>query len=149
MSILAAQFAQGVAVAHADRRASLQIGQAKSRPPRFSRVKLVKFKLKFLALCALLWLHSLPAAGQLRTASWVGTLLDAEGKFISGGQVELRESASGRTYTANTNERGGFSFPDLLPGTYEARVHWQGKVATPALTRGIRPGERLTDTLQI
>jgi hypothetical protein len=33
MSVLAAQFAQGVAFAHADRRASLQIGQPKSRPP--------------------------------------------------------------------------------------------------------------------
>ena len=37
----------------------------------------------------------------------------------------------------------------MLPGTYQARVHWHGKVATPPWTPRIRPGDRLTVTLQI
>lgn len=76
-------------------------------------------------------MHAIPAAGQLPAASWVGTLLDAEGKVISGAQVELRDQASGRSYTENTNEHGGFTFPELVPGTYDVMVHWNGNIGTP------------------
>ena len=94
-------------------------------------------------------MHAIPAAGQLPAASWVGTLLDAEGKVISGAQVELRDRDSGRSYIENTNEHGGFSFPELQPGTYDALVHWDGKMATAPWTRKILPGDQLNLPIQI
>jgi hypothetical protein len=56
-------------------------------------------------------MHSIPAAAQLPSASWSGTLSEASGKILPGAQVELRETASGRAYTAGTDEQGAFSFP--------------------------------------
>ncbi len=94
-------------------------------------------------------MHAIPAAGQLPAASWVGTLLDAEGKVISGAQVELRDQASGRSYTENTNEHGGFTFPELVPGTYDVMVHWNGNIGTPPWTRKLEPGEHLNLPIQI
>lgn len=91
----------------------------------------------------------IPAEAQLPAASWTGVLLGAGGKAISGAQIDLREPASGRNYTASTNGQGAFSFPQLLPGTYEIQIHWEGKVATPPWTRKIEPGDHLNVPIQM
>ena len=112
-------------------------------------MKLVIFKYRFLVLCVLLWMNSIPATAQLPAASWVGNLLDSRGKMIPGAQVELRDNVSGRTYTASTDEHGAFSFPELLPGTYDVRVHWDGKVAAAPGARKIGPGDHLNLPIQM
>src|ERR1035438_722118 len=118
-------------------------------PPRLSRVKLLRFKYHFLVLCMLLWMHSIPSAAQLPAASWSGTLYEAGGKIIPGAQIDLREHVSGRTYTATTDEHGAFSFPELLPGTYDVRIHWDGKVVAAPWARKIEPGDHLNLPIQM
>src|ERR1035441_388507 len=110
---------------------------------------LVRFKFNLFVLCTLIWMHPISLAGQPHAASWVGTLSDTAGKIIPGAQVELRENVSGRSFTASTDEHGAFSFPELPPGTYDVRIHWDGKLATPAWTRDIEPGTHLNLPIQM
>ena len=53
------------------------------------------------------------------------------------------------SYTENTNEHGGFTFPELLPGTYDVLVHWNDNIATAPWTRRLQPGEHLNLPIQI
>jgi len=116
---------------------------------RLGCVGLVKFKYHFIAVWILIWTHATAAAGQLPAASWVGVLLDAGGKIIAGAQVELGDTASGRIYAARSDEHGGFSFPQLLAGTYTVHVSWDGKAATPPWTRKIKPNDHLKLAIQV
>ncbi len=94
-------------------------------------------------------MHSIPAAAQLPSASWSGSLSEASGKILPGAKVELREHASGRAYTAGIGAHGAFSFPELIPGTYEVRVRLNSKVVASSWTRKIEAGEHLSISLQI
>jgi hypothetical protein len=112
-------------------------------------VKLVKFKYHFIAVWILIWTHAIAAAAQLPAASWAGVLLDARGKIIASAQVELRDAAMGRVYTARSDEHGGFSFPQLPAGTYTVRVIPDGKAATPPWTQKIMPNDHLKLAIQV
>jgi hypothetical protein len=119
------------------------------RPARISRVTLVKLSLHFLALCIMLGMPVVRATAQPSDGSWVGVLSEARGKIIFGARIELRESTSGRVYTSTAGERGNFSFPALLPRTYEVRIRWNGKVALAPWTRKINSGDHLNSSIQI
>jgi hypothetical protein len=55
----------------------------------------------------------------------LGTVSSADG-VISGANVEVTDNQSGRKYTAVSDADGGFTFPQLLAGTFTVKVSAQG-----------------------
>ena len=70
---------------------------------------------------ALLVMQS-PVLAQTITGSLSGTVTDPTGAVVVGAQVVLTSESSGTTNTAKTNGSGFFSFPALLPGTYDLAI---------------------------
>ncbi len=78
------------------------------------------------ALAGTLW-------GQAVTASLVGTITDASGAVVQNAKVVLTETNTGVSRTANSNESGNYSFPNLPPGLYSVSAEQAGfKKATRA-----------------
>ena len=96
-----------------------------------------------------LWVLSVSTAAQVAPASWQGTVRDARGNVMAGAQVELRETASGRTLTTTTDAQGAFSFPELLAGNYAVRVRWHNKTTTSRELLKIQPGDHLNSSVQV
>ena len=63
---------------------------------------------------------------QTSTGSLNGYVLDKSSAAIAAAKITLRETATGETRTAATDERGQFVFPALLPGTYELTAEAKG-----------------------
>jgi hypothetical protein len=55
-----------------------------------------------------------------------GKVTDSSGAAIPNAKVTIKNLATGVTTTITTNTQGIFTAPNLLPGTYEARVSAQG-----------------------
>jgi hypothetical protein len=55
----------------------------------------------------------------------VGTVSSADG-VVSGASVEVTDNQSGKKYTATSDADGGFSFPQLLAGTFSVKVSATG-----------------------
>lgn len=75
----------------------------------------------------LLWfgIATILSAGTLRaqgTASIDGTVVDASDAAVPGANVTLTNADTGQTRTAVSSAEGYFTFSDLGPGTYTARV---------------------------
>src|SRR5215204_1723813 len=66
------------------------------------------------------------AWGQAVTASLVGTITDASGAVVVNAKVVLTETNTAVGRTANTNESGNYSFPNLPPGMYSVTVEQTG-----------------------
>ena len=64
--------------------------------------------------------------GQAVTASLVGTITDASGAVVANSKVVLSETNTGVSRTANTNESGNYSFPNLPPGMYSVSAEQTG-----------------------
>ncbi len=67
-----------------------------------------------------------PAAAQTLYGSLTGNLTDASGGVVPNAKVEALNVGTGITKTASTDERGGYSFNDLQPGTYKVTFTAQG-----------------------
>lgn len=65
-----------------------------------------------------------PAAGGI--ASIAGVLLDQSGAVIPGGQVEVKDQASGTVSRVVSNQIGAFSFPNLQPGEHTLTASMPG-----------------------
>ena len=91
---------------------------------------------------------AIPSAAQVAPASLQGTVRDAGGTAAAGAQVELRESAAGRTLTAAADAQGAFSFPELPSGDYAVRVRWHNQTAVSRELLKIPPGSRLNSLVQ-
>src|SRR5579884_935137 len=76
----------------------------------------------FSIMSVALLLAQRPAHGQTITGSLSGTVTDATGAVVVGAQVTLTNEATGSNSTAKSNGSGFFSFPALLPGTYDLTV---------------------------
>ncbi len=76
---------------------------------------------KFLALAILVWFCSIEvfAQAQASTADLVGSVVDPSGAVIQGATVTARNSATGISRTAQTNESGDYQILGLTPGDYE------------------------------
>ena len=66
------------------------------------------------------------AYSQAVHATLLGTVTDASGGVVTNGKVTIVEETTGISHTAQTNESGNFTFPDLPPGRYTVSVEMTG-----------------------
>src|SRR5439155_22957978 len=79
-----------------------------------------------------------------------GTVSDATGALIPGVEVTAKNTATGVTSTAITNETGTYRFPSLQPGSYEATAALTGFASqTFRLNLGTSQQIRQNFTLQV
>ena len=96
-----------------------------------------------------MWALSVSTLAQVAPASWQGTVRDARGNVMAGAQVELRGTATGRTYATTTDAQGAFSFPELLAGDYAVRIRWHNKTTVSQELLKIQPGNHLNSSVQV
>lgn len=60
------------------------------------------------------------AYSQAVTATLLGTITDASAAVVRNAKVTITEETTGTIRSAQTNESGHFTFPDLPPGRYAA-----------------------------
>ncbi|MGE0452435.1 MAG: TonB-dependent receptor [Vicinamibacteria bacterium] len=77
------------------------------------------------------------ASAQLDTGSIVGTVTDAQGAVLPGVTVTVVQAGTSFTYTAVTNAKGQYTFPNLRIGSYNVSVEMQG------FKKGVRQGVQL------
>ncbi len=79
---------------------------------------------------------TLPASAQEVTASIVGTVSDPSGAPISGAAVTATDTERGTTWTAKTNDSGGYNLPRVPVGTYKVEIAASGfqKAVHPPFT---------------
>jgi hypothetical protein len=76
---------------------------------------------------ATLLIASATAFGQAsNTATVRGTVEDPSGGVLPGATVTLTNTGTKAVQTAATNERGGYTFTGVFPGTYEIKVELEG-----------------------
>ena len=56
----------------------------------------------------------------------LGTITDTSGATVSNAKVTITDEATGVPHTAQTNESGNFTFPNLPPGLYTVTVEMAG-----------------------
>jgi hypothetical protein len=90
---------------------------------RFTKLPRVVAALAAMALLAV----TTPVFGQASTTATVrGTVEDTSGGVLPGATVTLTNAGTGASQMAVTNERGGYLFTGLFPGTYSLRVELEG-----------------------
>lgn len=68
----------------------------------------------------------LPAAAQTVLATLAGTVTDPSGKSVAGATIEARSRETGRRASTQSDDRGEFVVPDLVPGRYEVTFQSSG-----------------------
>ncbi|MEJ2007529.1 MAG: carboxypeptidase-like regulatory domain-containing protein, partial [Acidobacteriota bacterium] len=71
-------------------------------------------------------LMSLPAYGQVTTATLTGTVHDATGAVVPSAQITLTNEASGIVSRTASNGAGNFTFAAVQPGSYTVTVNDKG-----------------------
>jgi len=79
-----------------------------------------------LGVSVLLLALACAAPAQTVSSQISGTVFDVSGAVVPGAQVAVRNTATGASRKATTNETGYYVFPDLLPGPYELAVEREG-----------------------
>ena len=80
--------------------------------------------------------------GQVVTATLYGNVTDSSGAAIPAASVTAQNAETGVAVTGSTNEAGSYSFPSLLPGTYNLTV------ARPGFSTQVTSGITLLVTQQ-
>src|SRR5229473_4351379 len=81
------------------------------------------------SICILFLLALLAASSaysQAVNATLLGTLTDASGGVVPNAKVTITEVNTGVSRTAQTNESGNYTFPDIQPGNYTVAVEVTG-----------------------
>ena len=111
-------------------------------------------------LCALLLLMAVCSYGQAVNATLLGAVTDSSGAAIVNAKVTATETNTGISYSAQTNESGNYSFPNLPPGTYSVTVQQPGFKketrsgvdllvdSTTRIDLALQPGN-LTETIEV
>jgi hypothetical protein len=99
------------------------------------------------SLLLAMFLGTVYAAPQ--TASWHGTIRNAQGNAVPGARVELRAVEGNRVVYATADAKGAFTFDTLPAGAYYVSVHWQQEASQSEQTLEIREGEKVTMWLEI
>lgn len=80
-----------------------------------------------LALVAMVsFAFSIPASAQALYGGLVGNVTDETGLSVPGATVKITHAETSQTREATTNETGGYSFPNIPPGTYQVDVALTG-----------------------
>lgn len=66
------------------------------------------------------------AFGQATYGNIIGTVTDSTGAAAPGVQISIKNVATGVVVTAETNDSGNYTAPNLLPGTYTLNFSKQG-----------------------
>ena len=66
------------------------------------------------------------SSGQVATATILGTVTDASGAAIPGGKIDVKNTGTGVTQSAISNELGRYTVPDLQIGEYEVQAGLAG-----------------------
>ncbi|MDQ1473434.1 MAG: hypothetical protein QOJ99_4914, partial [Bryobacterales bacterium] len=72
----------------------------------------------FGAVCALGLAATASLYGQAVNATLLGTVADSSGAVIANAKVTITETSTNSVRSAQTNDSGNFTFPDITPGTY-------------------------------
>jgi len=79
------------------------------------------------------WIFAIVAAllavsvwAQVSGSTVTGEVKDISGAVLAGAKVELKNEATGVTYTATTTSVGNYAFPSIPPGLYSVTVSHQG-----------------------
>lgn len=71
-------------------------------------------------------LASVPSYGQTATATLSGAVRDDSGAVVQGVSVSLKNSATGRSRSTETDGEGRYVFSNMEPGSYELRAQRSG-----------------------
>ncbi len=85
----------------------------------------IRLVMWLLSVAVLLLLYANPIAAQ-STGSLSGIVRDPSGAVLSGATLTLNSIATGSNRTAKSESSGEYSFPQVLPGTYQLSVTAQG-----------------------
>ncbi len=78
------------------------------------------------ALCASILFFSVAGYSQAVNATLLGTVTDVTGAVMSNAKVTATEATTGFSRSAQTNESGNYTFPDIAPGTYSVSFEQTG-----------------------
>jgi hypothetical protein len=87
-------------------------GPLAEKSPRISLALWLAFIFIFLGA-------GLPALAQLDTGAIAGTVLDPTGKVVAEAKVDIRETATGTTYSTVSSSTGYYVFPSVRTGKYD------------------------------
>src|SRR5690349_15475795 len=102
---------------------------------RTSRRELLRYSLAILAV-AFGTVASLTA--QLDRATLTGTITDSTGAIVPNAVVSILSGETGLKRSTQTNDTGGYTFPQLPIGVYEIGVQHPGM--RPVTTKDVRLG---------
>ena len=102
-----------------------------------------RFVLIFLAL----GLTSVPVLGQ-GFSSLQGTVTDPSGAVVPGATIQITNVATQATLTTQSNEVGGYVFPQVPPGTYNLKATAEGLVAVSIPNVELRVNQPTTVNVQ-
>src|SRR5690348_355987 len=102
------------------------------------------------ALAAALVLAALLSA-QEPTAQITGIITDKTAAVVPGARIQVTNTDTGMTWTADSNDSGNYVFSNLRPGAYEVSVGKDGfaTVRRTGITLVISQTARLDFTLQV
>ena len=81
---------------------------------------------RFLLVTFTLLLFSVFVLAQTTTGRILGTVTDQSGAAVAGASVTVADLQRGTSRTLTTDGSGGYSAPELQPGTYKIRVEGKG-----------------------
>lgn len=99
--------------------------------------------LRVLVLGAFVLATALPALAQQR-GSIAGRVVDAGGLALPGATITVTNQSTGFTRTVVTAETGGYSIPNLDPGTYTVLVEMPGFAALKRADLAMSSGQNIT-----
>jgi hypothetical protein len=76
-----------------------------------------------------------PAAAQVLYGSLTGTVVDSGGAVVPGASVTARNTGTAQELSVTTNDIGGYTFNNLLPGVYDVTISANG--FRPVTKRGV------------
>src|SRR2546426_2940110 len=90
---------------------------------------------RLVAVLAVALTATLPVAAQVLYGSLTGVVQDSAGAVVPGASVKVRNADTSQEFTAQTNDAGGYTFSNLVSGTYELTFSASG--FRPVVRRGI------------
>lgn len=97
--------------------------------------------LKVISIVVFLLAYSITALAQLGTATITGSVVDTTGAVINGAMITVKNTGTGQTREASTDEAGLFVIQTLPPAVYEIKIEADGFTSVVISGFQIRVGE--------